>query len=165
MCTRLYASASGSLDNPVTVTSLQPSLPASSRPPTWLTNHPPLPPPFAVVVAAALVSRIISKYNHRLLRIGRVRVCTRVYMHARLYAGNTHSFMYRDVRVAACRPFSLPMCSLFSFSGFAMRIDRRDKLTAMEAYKRRKETLFFCLLTKSTWVFLTYDMHELGSCT
>lgn len=57
------------------------SNPPSQPLPALLLGSPTTPPPFAVVVAAALVSRIISKYNHRLLRIGRMHVCTRVYMH------------------------------------------------------------------------------------
>lgn len=64
VCTRLHASSS--LDNPVPSRFPNPSL---LQAPSYLVHQP--PPPLA---AAALVPRIISKYNHWLPRTGCVHI-------------------------------------------------------------------------------------------
>lgn len=99
VCTRLHAS--GSLDNPVTI--LQPSL---SNSPSYLAHHQ-APAPLA---AAALVSRIISKYNHRprtsLLRAKRVRVRTYARVYTRcVQRGREHS--HSRMRCPSCSPWAI----------------------------------------------------------
>lgn len=94
VCTRLHAS--GSLDNPV------PSRLSLSNPPlqpsSYLAHQPATP---AVRDGRPLsLSRIISKYNHRLCRVHTgllhtyicMCVCIRVYARARIYG--CRSFMY-----------------------------------------------------------------------
>lgn len=99
VCTRLHAS--GSLDNPVTI--LQPSL---SNSPSYLAHHQ-TPAPLA---AAALVPRIISKYNHRprtsLLREACTctYVCTCVYTRC-VQRGREHS--HSRMRCPSCSPWAI----------------------------------------------------------
>lgn len=124
VCTRLHAS--GSLDNPVTI--LQPSL---SNSPSYLAHHQP-PAPLA---AAALVPRIISKYNHRprtsLLR--EAFTCVRTYARVcKLCATRENILIHVCTEVSESWPvghFLPPTCYPLRASPYLQtRIDKRDKL-------------------------------------